>query len=755
MKSMKQEIRKRKRSFWAFMLSVAMMLELLTPMGAIAATYHAGGQKDTFDTGSYAVAGDTINFTYDGSNNREPGVNYTYYDRNGEVIDNGRITVKNPGTGEKEESSFIVKDYTGTAMDKADFKAWRVTMINRTGGCLLDIAFRAFSVKDHDITYECNGGFNSMDNPDYYTEGEGVERFFSAHKFVAGYPNGLPFLGWYSDPEFGEGTKVESIPPTATEDITLYAKFEGDTYKITYEPDGGTVYGENPSTYTNGIGILKGEKTSAFLDAYKDGYEFTGWYKKTGDGEVKVEEIPADWAGNITLYARYKACEYNITYELDGGTNSANNPDKYTYGVGVEKFEDAEKYGHTFEGWYEERQGTTAENSTVKVTAISDSQQGDIVLIAKYKPAEYKITYNLDGGTNGSGNPDKYTFGEGVESFADATKEGCTFEGWYVTARLADQDEEQEKKVTKIEKDWSGDITLNAKFKANEYPITYELDGGENGAGNPEKYTYGVGVKSFAAAKKEGYDFAGWYIKGAAAGPEEQLIKEISTTQTGEVVLYAKYTKKEEPKTVIPTKEEIKKNEFAINAKLRVGNAGARFSLRWGKVYGADGYEIYAGKAKGAFEKKPIIEAKANQRNAKISKVGGKKININQGYKFYIRAYKIVNGEKITLAESIPVFSISKKNAKWTNTKHTRIENKKITLQAGKTSKIKAKTVTDSSRKKLFTKVPVKEFRYGSTDEKVATVNASGTIKAVGKGTCLIWVYARNGNAQKVKVTVK
>ena len=46
MKSMKQEIRKRKRSFWAFMLSVAMMLELLTPMGAIAATYHAGGQKD-------------------------------------------------------------------------------------------------------------------------------------------------------------------------------------------------------------------------------------------------------------------------------------------------------------------------------------------------------------------------------------------------------------------------------------------------------------------------------------------------------------------------------------------------------------------------------------------------------------------------------------------------------------------------------------------------------------------------------------
>ncbi|MBE5869721.1 MAG: hypothetical protein E7294_00450 [Lachnospiraceae bacterium] len=195
-------------------------------------------------------------------------------------------------------------------------------------------------------------------------------------------------------------------------------------------------------------------------------------------------------------------------------------------------------------------------------------------------------------------------------------------------------------------------------------------------------------------------------------------------------------------------------NEFSLNAKLRVAAVGTRFVLRWGKVSGADGYEIYAGSAKGKYAKEPAATTKAGKKSTAIRRIGGKKIDVKKVYKFYVRAYKIVDGQKVTIVESMPIYSVSKQNTSYTNTKNTRIKKKSVTLKAGGTAKISAKTVLVSTRKKAI-KAPVKEFRYGSTDPKIATVDETGTIRAMSAGTCYIWVYARNGNAQKVKVTVQ
>ena len=46
-------------------------------------------------------------------------------------------------------------------------------------------------------------------------------------------------------------------------------------------------------------------------------------------------------------------------------------------------------------------------------------------------------------------------------------------------------------------------MKLYAKFTANNYNIFYELDGGSNGEGNPDSYTYGIGVASLADAEKK------------------------------------------------------------------------------------------------------------------------------------------------------------------------------------------------------------------------------------------------------------
>ena len=72
-----------------------------------------------------------------------------------------------------------------------------------------------------------------------------------------------------------------------------------------------------------------------------------------------------------------------------------------------------------------------------------------------------------------------------------------------------------------------------------------------------------------------------------------------------------------------------------------------------------------------------------------------------------------------------------------------------------RTSSYKAKTVLVDKSKKQLTDAHAEEFRYDTSNNKVATVSSKGKIKAVGKGTCTIYVYARNGYAKKVNVTVK
>ena len=45
-------------------------------------------------------------------------------------------------------------------------------------------------------------------------------------------------------------------------------------------------------------------------------------------------------------------------------------------------------------------------------------------------------------------------------------------------------------------------------------------------------------------------------------------------------------------------------------------------------------------------------------------------------------------------------------------------------------------------------------YSLASSDKSVAKVDKKGNITAKGSGTCVIYVYARNGFVRKVKVTV-
>ena len=75
-----------------------------------------------------------------------------------------------------------------------------------------------------------------------------------------------------------------------------------------------------------------------------------------------------------------------------------------------------------------------------------------------------------------------------------------------------------------------------------------------------------------------------------------------------------------------------------------------------------------------------------------------------------------------------------------------------LELKKGSGAAIKATVKAVKSGRKLVTHS--KKLRYYSSDRNVATVNAKGKVKAVGTGSCTIYVLANNGVRTGVKITV-
>ena len=213
-------------------------------------------------------------------------------------------------------------------------------------------------------------------------------------------------------------------------------------------------------------------------------------------------------------------------------------------------------------------------------------------------------------------------------------------------------------------------------------------------------------------------------------------------------------TKLPEDSIIIPQQRE--KNNLAIMAGMKVSQTGKKISISWGKIKEADGYQVYVSYCGKKFTAKPAKTVKsASVTKVSVKKLNGKKLNLKRNYKVYIAAYKIVNGKEEVIGKTLPCHIVGKNNDTYTNAKQIKLTKSKFTLKAGKTAKIKAKVVLVDKKKKPLSNAHAKQFRYATSNKTVATVSKAGKIKAVGKGSCTIYVYARNGYAKKITVKVK
>ena len=220
---------------------------------------------------------------------------------------------------------------------------------------------------------------------------------------------GQSFVSW----DGSSWTDLNNSNRTAVVIAYTHPKEAAELYSITYH-DRLNADNPNPAVYSKG----SYQGTIELYDLEKDGYEFLGWYTDQNCTNL-ITFIDTTDPQNYDLYAKWEAIEYFVTYELDGGDNSDNNPDFYTIEDEI-VLEDAFKEHYDFVGWFLEN-GEQIERI--------ENRYGDLTLYAVFVPHEYAITYDLNGGT-ASGNPDSYNIESEDIFLNDPMKRGYIFSGW-------------------------------------------------------------------------------------------------------------------------------------------------------------------------------------------------------------------------------------------------------------------------------------------------------------------------------------
>lgn len=152
-------------------------------------------------------------------------------------------------------------------------------------------------------------------------------------------------------------------------------------YVITFVVDG-------QETTTN---VKEGDKVTKPTDPYKEDYIFLGWFTdEVCETEYDFETLVT---ASFKLYASFEEDvtkkEYDVTFELNGGTLDGEEVVKVKHGMTVTKPTDPVKEGYTFEGWFTEEALTNEFDFSTAIKA-------PITLYAKYEEIVINANYHIE-----------------------------------------------------------------------------------------------------------------------------------------------------------------------------------------------------------------------------------------------------------------------------------------------------------------------------------------------------------------------
>ena len=168
-----------------------------------------------------------------------------------------------------------------------------------------------------------------------------------------------------------EGMMVKDISPepgavhSAVTYVVECEEIVGEKYTLSFEENGGSTVIDIERVGGSLIGTLPVPERA--------GYTFMGWFTDAGMTAQFTERLMPKT--NTTLYAKWEANTYTVTFHVNGGDEFAeadNRTKTVTYDGTYGSLPTATKSGYGFIGWFTSREGGTEVTAENQVTIVSD-----------------------------------------------------------------------------------------------------------------------------------------------------------------------------------------------------------------------------------------------------------------------------------------------------------------------------------------------------------------------------------------------
>ena len=433
--------------------------------------------------------------------------------------------------------------------------------------------YAKWTVKSYTVTFNANGGKFTTIKDKPKTTSKKVKT--GSNYVLPAVPTrvGRTFAGWYYDKAATNGPVDSTTPLDAArlKNHTLYAKWTGDIYQLTFNANGGQFDGGLPPTgYEMEYGALWNSASYPLpiaiptITQTSKNLIFRGWaLSKTGsvvDGKKWSSALSSKQKSSreVTLYAIWTS-NATIRYDSNGGTTQLNGKNVNSKSVSTSAktygtLPKSTRVGHIFTGWYDSEDENFENRITSKTPLMFDPLEVEQslyaqTLVAGWTPKLYKITFNKNAKAatyNGQSSIKNIEYGTPYEDVFDEVDEeperdGYVFRGWFASKSASKPINPTS--VVKASK------TLYARWAIEEKTVKLNANGGKfiNDAGNKVSTLsvkdllylddYDLPEPDVDKAKNS---FVGWFTKKAGG---KQITDETIITFTGKSqTLYAHWT---------------------------------------------------------------------------------------------------------------------------------------------------------------------------------------------------------------------
>ncbi len=395
------------------------------------------------------------------------------------------------------------------------------------------------------ITYDDNVAQETITVPADQTKNYGEDIALSSDEPVR---TGYTFTGWNTQAD-GNGTAyAKGATYAENANVTLYAQWEINKYKVTFKDYNGTVIKVDAADendyreydYNTAAGSIVKPADPTRADDVDKKYTFNGW-------TPTIVNVTADAVYTATYTEAPR--DYPVEFVMNGHGAQVASQTK-GYGSTVDQPTPApSETGYDFGGWYKDAALTTAWDFANDKVVEANIASEKVTLYAKWTPVTKTVTLDGNGGTPATDHID-VTYAEPAQTLPTEgnVRPGYTFTGWNTKADGTGDP------VTTVA-NLTEDVTYFAQWQAITYQVRFNRNGGADGDNMPNQtFTYDDFTQALSANKfsKENYRFKGWTRTANPADEAEiefadkaVITSNLADTQDAIVDLYAVWTQDE------------------------------------------------------------------------------------------------------------------------------------------------------------------------------------------------------------------